>query len=160
MRYYRAAGSTPSVAHGVVMRAAAVVIIAAASALQRAATPGEALLSILEDATAGRAGGARVVAVTDGGWWGGRNRSRRRGARVWGVRASLQRVGRLDGDATFAVGWLDVTLHPDVAGLAPAATPGIPDNPVVLAILCTITNSGDTMVKRCSTCSGKDTLRY
>jgi hypothetical protein len=141
------------------MWAAAVVIIAAASTLQWAASPGEALLAILKDAAAGRAGGARVVVVTDRGWWGGWDGRRRRWARVWGVRASLQRVRRLDGDATFATGCLDVALHPDITSLTPASTPGVPDEPVVLAVLCTIPNGSDTMVKCCSTGSGEDTLR-
>lgn len=138
------------------MRAAAVVIIAAGSTLEWATAPGEALLAVLVDAAAGRARGALVVAVTDGRRWGGRRWS---WAGVRGVLTRLGRVGRLDGNTTFATGCLDVTLHPDVTILSPDSTPGVPDEPVVLAVLCTITNGGDTMVKCCSTGSGEDTLR-
>jgi hypothetical protein len=141
------------------MRAAAVVIIAAASTLQWAAAPGEALIAVLVDAAAGRARGARVVVITDRGWWGGRDGRRRRRARVRGVCAGLQWVRRLDSNATFATACLDVTLHPDIAGLTPDGTPGVPDQPVVLAVLCTITNGGNTVVESCSTGSGEDTLR-
>ena len=114
------------------MRAAAVVIIAAGSTLEWAAAPGEALLAVLVDAAAGRALGACVVAVADGRWWGRRWRC---WARVRGVCAILQGVGRLNGDATFAAGCLDVTLHPDIARFTPAGAPRVPHDPVVLAVL-------------------------
>jgi hypothetical protein len=112
------------------MRAAAVAIIAAGSTLERAASPGVALLVPLVDAAAGLARGAAVGAVTDEGWWWcGRWR------RWAGVRACLPRVGSLHGDATSTCGFLDVTLHPDVAVFTPAGTVGVPEEPVVLAVL-------------------------
>jgi len=102
------------------MGAAAVVIVTAGGALERAAAPGEAVLAILVDAAAGGALRARVVVVADAGLWGGRRRGR---ARVRGVGALLQGVRWFNGDTALAAGRLDVALHPDVTGLAPAATP-------------------------------------
>jgi hypothetical protein len=153
---YHEAGSLLDVADGVVMGAAAVVVVAAGGALERAAAPGEAVLAVLIDAAAGGAVGARVVVVADGGRRGGGRRGR---PRVRGVGALLQRVRRLNGDTTLAAGRLDVALHPDVAGLAPAAAPRVLHDPVVLAVLCAVADGRDTMVQRCSTGSCEDTLR-
>jgi hypothetical protein len=132
------------------------VVVAAGGALERAAAPGVAVLAVLVDAAAGGAVRAGVVAVADVGLWRG---GRRRRAGVRGVLALLHGVRRLHGDATLAARRLDVALHPDVTGLAPAGAPRVLHDPVVLAVLGAVANGGDAVVQGCSTGSSEDTLR-
>lgn len=145
------AGAPLDIANRVVRGAAAVVVLAARRAVDGATAPGKAVVSEPVYAAAGGARGARVEVVAGG--WDHRGRRRRRGglgrgrAGLGGVLALLDGVRGLHGDPALACSCVHVALHPDVPGLAPARSPRVAHDPVVLPLLRSVAHGYHTVVE-------------
>lgn len=140
------------------MGAATVMVIAAGCGFKRAASPTKAGASILIDTAAGSSFLAWEVVITFGRglhrrWW--------RSSRFWRVHSGFDGVWRLYCYTTLACGNIGhISLQPDITTLSPVFTPWIPHNPIICTIVCTISNSDNTVIQIGSATASEDTLNW